>query len=443
MDQRQNIKIYTVNKVYVLFGGNTAERQVSVMSGTNVWLKLQGSKKYDASPFFLAPDMTVYALPYTFALSHTVEEIWHNCQKAVTINARLKSYITDIRSKLRLPAILQNDNAIHTMPLSKFIAMAKRNNAFVFIGLHGGMGEDGRLQQMLDDAGVIYTGSGPAASALCIDKSKTTECLAKTKLEAQGLPKISIDLNKTTETEGQLIWHQAIEQFKKISDTFIIKPRCDGCSAGVVRLYSAADLSTYIRLLRQKVTYIPSDTLTHQSNIVEISPETGTEFILEPFIETDDLLIEGSKLKHTVTTGWLELTIGVLETHGHYHALNPSITIAQSHILTVEEKFQGGTGVNLTPPPTNVISSKQTKYIRTSLEKVAKTLGIQNYARIDLFFNHKTDQIVIIEANSLPALTPSTVIYHQALAENPPIPPRQFLEQLIEGALCKHTSKQF
>jgi D-alanine-D-alanine ligase-like ATP-grasp enzyme len=69
-----------MKKVYVLFGGNTAERQVSVMSGTNVWLKLQGSQKYDASPFFLTPDMTVYPLPYTFALSHTVEEIWNKCK---------------------------------------------------------------------------------------------------------------------------------------------------------------------------------------------------------------------------------------------------------------------------------------------------------------------------------------------------------------------------
>jgi D-alanine-D-alanine ligase-like ATP-grasp enzyme len=319
------------------------------------------------------------------------------------------------------------------MTLNEFIAMAKRDDAFVFIGLHGGIGEDGRLQQMLDDTGVAYTGSDPAASAICMDKSKTAECIAQAKLEAQGLPKIQINLNDNLDAER--IWDQAIDQFKSISGTFIIKPRCDGCSAGVVRLYSAADLDMYIRLLQQKVAYIPSDTLTHQPNIVEISPETGTDFILEPFIETDDLIIEGSELKHIVTTGWLEFTIGVLETHGKYHALNPSITIAQSHVLTVEEKFQGGTGVNLTPPPTEIISSKQVQHIRTSLEEVAKTLGIKNYVRIDLFFNHKTEQIIIIEANSLPALTPSTVIYHQALAENPSIPPRQFLEKLIEGAL--------
>ncbi|MEK7654708.1 MAG: hypothetical protein AAB323_00420 [Pseudomonadota bacterium] len=422
-----------MKKVYVLFGGNTAERQVSVMSGTNIWLKLQGSKKYAASPFFLAPDMTVYPLPYTFALSHTVEEIWHNCKEAAAINARLQPYVDRIRERLGLlPLILGKDAVPTPVSLKKFIAMAKADNAFVFIGLHGGMGEDGRLQQMLDDASVSYTGSGPIPSAVCMDKSKTAEILKQTKSNAQGLSKININLNDSQNAET--IWSQAEKKFQGFSDTFIIKPQRDGCSAGVVRLYSAADLDTYIRLLKQKVLYIPSDTLTHQPNIVEISPEAGTNFILEPFIETDVLLIEGTELKHTVTTGWLELTIGVLETAGQYHALNPSITIAQSHILTVEEKFQGGTGVNLTPPPITVISAQQTQDIRASLEKVAKILGIENYARIDLFFNHKTGQIIIIEANSLPALTPSTVIFHQALVESPPIPPRQFLEKLIENA---------
>jgi len=423
-----------LQKIYVLFGGNTAERQVSVMSGTNIWLKLQGSQKYKASPFFLTPDMKVCTLPYTFALSHTAEEILSNCQEATTIHERLAPYIANTRQRLGLEKSLHEiPNTLESVPLASFISIAKHDNAFVFIGLHGGMGEDGRLQQMLDEAGVAYTGSGPTASALCMDKLKTAECLEQAGSKAQGLPKISIDLRNSPDITA--IWNQALEKFKNISGALIIKPRSDGCSAGVVRLYSIDDFATYLHLLKKKVSYIPSDTLTNQPNIIEISPETGTEFILEPFIETDELQIDQATLKHKKTTGWLELTIGVLEKKETYYALNPSITIAQNHVLTVEEKFQGGTGVNLTPPPTSVVSTYQTQYIRKTLEDVAKILGIKDYVRIDLFFNHKTNQIIIIEANSLPALTPSTVIYHQALAENPPIPPRQFLEQIIDNAL--------
>ena len=69
------------------------------------------------------------------------------------------------------------------------------------------------------------------------------------------------------------------------------------------------------------------------------------------------------------------------------------------------------------------------------MQKVAKKLQIQNYARIDLFFNYLTEQIIIIEVNTLPALTPSTVLYHQALAEDPPISPKSLLEKLIDSQL--------
>ena len=65
--------------------------------------------------------------------------------------------------------------------------------------------------------------------------------------------------------------------------------------------------------------------------------------------------------------------------------------------------------------------------------EAAKALGIQGYGRIDLFVECKTGTIRVIEANTLPALTPSTVLYHQALAETPPIAPQELLIQLIES----------
>ena len=70
-------------KVYVLFGGGTSERQVSLMSGTNVWLRLREYPEYDVEPLLLEPtpigcqlDKTyVWHLPYAAVLRHTVEEV--------------------------------------------------------------------------------------------------------------------------------------------------------------------------------------------------------------------------------------------------------------------------------------------------------------------------------------------------------------------------------
>jgi D-alanine-D-alanine ligase-like ATP-grasp enzyme len=125
--------------------------------------------------------------------------------------------------------------------------------------------------------------------------------------------------------------------------------------------------------------------------------------------------------------------VGVLEENGKMEFLSPSITVAEQSILSVEEKFQGGTGVNITPPPKEIISQKNLNKVKNSVEKVAELIGIRGYARIDVFVQTATGNIIVIEINTLPGLTPSTVIYHQALAENPPIYPLQLLEIIIKN----------
>ena len=53
---------------------------------------------------------------------------------------------------------------------------------------------------------------------------------------------------------------------------------------------------------------------------------------------------------------------------------------------------------------------------------------------MDAFVNVTTGALLIIEINTLPALTPSTVLFHQALAEDPQIFPLQLLEKIIKNA---------
>jgi D-alanine-D-alanine ligase-like ATP-grasp enzyme len=47
--------------------------------------------------------------------------------------------------------------------------------------------------------------------------------------------------------------------------------------------------------------------------------------------------------------------------------------------------------------------------------------------------HRKTGAIMVIEVNTLPALTPSTVFYQQALEEKPSMYPRELLEKIIEN----------
>ena len=82
-------------RVNVIFGGATAERQVSVMSGTNVWLKLRQSQTFEPYPFLLDMEGEVWELPYSLTLNHTVEEIHENCLLAV----KMKSGTPDLEQR--------------------------------------------------------------------------------------------------------------------------------------------------------------------------------------------------------------------------------------------------------------------------------------------------------------------------------------------------------
>lgn len=428
-------KTHTKEKVNVLFGGATAERQVSLMSGTNIWLKLKQSKQYDPQPFFLDKDYNVWLLPYTFTLSHTVEEIYENCLNGPSIIERLKKNINVIRQKLKLDkSYIQK--APLKVALSEFLETYK--DRFLFLGLHGGFGEDGQLQAQCEEKGIEFNGSGSKASRICMNKAETG--IRVNSLQDPfiiSLPKQQICFNHKINFKE--FW-QKIES-KLEAPSFVIKPNHDGCSSGIVKLYGYEDLEKYSQFVFNKSICIPANTFKNQDNIIEMNHDVGAEYILEPYIETDTLSIEKGKLKYNQNKGWLELTVGVLEQNGKYHALNPSITVAEGAILSVEEKFQGGTGVNITPPPESLVSSKQLLKIKESVERVAEVLEVENYARIDIFFNVLTEVLIIIEANTLPALTPSTVIYHQGIAEVPSLSPMTFLEKIIELKRRSNKSK--
>ncbi|MBS3922924.1 MAG: hypothetical protein KGZ37_07260, partial [Nitrosarchaeum sp.] len=134
------------------------------------------------------------------------------------------------------------------------------------------------------------------------------------------------------------------------------------------------------------------------------------------------------------TIGILEKGLPASKAGKKLHALNPSITIAEGEVLSLEEKFQGGTGVNLTPPPKEIVSPKALANAKSLIEKLGEKIGLQGYARIDAFMNVKTGELSVIEVNTLPGLTPSTVLYHQGLAEDPQILPKELLELIIKNA---------
>jgi D-alanine-D-alanine ligase-like ATP-grasp enzyme len=319
-----------------------------------------------------------------------------------------------------------------------------RSSSSIFNVVHGGIGENGIIQAMCDEAGVVYNGCGAAASRLCMDKYETGRVISNLKNSAvSSAPKRLFALDEISDigkSEWSDVWSRLLRDLG--SKTVIVKPRGDGCSAGIVRLFTSEDFKRYCAFVLHQDQVIPPNTLTDQVAIVEMPSERIDYLICEPFIETDRVSVVDNQLLWKRVSDIVEVTVGVLGFKGKLRAMNPSITVASGNILSLEEKFQGGTGVNITPPPSQFVSPSVCAKIKRSIEIAGNALGIEGYARIDAFINRLSGEVIVIEANTLPGLTGSTVFFHQGLAEKVPLYPTELLERIMDLAFEVRGGKQ-
>jgi len=92
-----------------------------------------------------------------------------------------------------------------------------------FPALHGEFGEDGQLQQILEDRSLLYTGSGPAASRLAFDKIASKKLFA----EAGVATPAAIEFNADTDIQ------ELEKQLHQLADKFVVKPIRQGSSVGL------------------------------------------------------------------------------------------------------------------------------------------------------------------------------------------------------------------
>ena len=521
-------------KVYVLCGGETSERQVSLMSGLNTWLKLSKYADLDITPFLLAAPITsreshsaqfdemlqhrhqllefgcpeemlpdnlqphlvlkkgtntglalaqwkVWSVPYPGMLFHTVGEVDQFCEDRSTDGAHGNNHGSlqpvpqdDVGVTTYFEDNKELEDVVHgrledaelvglqqlkgkwkdsiKYNLSTFIEEAKQENAIVFLALHGGVGENGTIQQLLEDAGVRFTGSSSSACNVCMDKLITGDVINRFAVEGvKAAPKKVFLYNNMLSNSGcgqcaEENW--AVLESQLDSSTLCIKPSADGCSTGVAKLNNANDLKLYSAAVTGNMASIPENTLSEPHGQIALPDNAFCPFIVEPFIKTADIQIckkderditkEDSSCEELQLSGdsrWIEVTVGLIGKQGQMKALLPSITIREyGSILTLEEKFQGGTGINLTPPPSDVVSAAAIKTAQMRLELTAASLGLSGFARIDAFMHVDTAELIIIEVNSIPGLTPSTVLFQQAMAEDPPLFPEAFFRTIVDIA---------
>jgi D-alanine-D-alanine ligase len=230
---------------------------------------------------------------------------------------------------------------------------AIRDAEVVFLALHGGQGEDGTVQAVLDVAGVRYTGSGHLASALAMDKD-----LSKRILRDSGLAVPPWIMAPATAEQVE----------REIGFPCIVKPSREGSSVGLSLVRSAKDLDA----------------------AVEAARCYDREVMIETFVPGR------------------ELTVGIIGEN----AL-PVGEIRPAHeLFDYECKYTAGMADELFPAP---LEPEVARRAQGLAQRAHRALKLGGYSRID-FRADSNGAIFFLEANTLPGLTANSLIPKAARA---------------------------
>ena len=228
-----------------------------------------------------------------------------------------------------------------------------RDADVVFLGLHGGQGEDGTIQAMLDSVGVAYTGSGPLASALAMDKD-----LSKTLFHAAGV--------------GTAEWLMAPASDDVVERTLgypvVVKPSKQGSTVGLSVVREPAALQEAIATAYQY----------------------DDEVMLERFIPGR------------------ELTVGVLGDD----ALPAGEIFPKHEIYDYECKYTTGMASEEFPAR---VTPLEAAALQDQALRAFRALKLRGYARID-FRMDPSGALYCLEANTLPGLTELSLMPQAAAA---------------------------
>ncbi len=243
----------------------------------------------------------------------------------------------------------------------------------VFLALHGGSGEDGTVQAVLDMAGQAYTGSGHLASALAMDKD-----IAKRLFLAAGVP-----------TPQWLMAPATVEQVAaRVGFPCIVKPNQQGSTVGLSLVREPAELAA----------------------AVAVAEAYDREVMVEAYIPGR------------------ELTVGILA--GEALPVGEIIPLT-GEIFDYQAKYQAGGADEIFPAD---ISQADAGAIQALALKAHEALKLSGYSRVDFRFD-PAGHFWCLEANTLPGLSAASLLPRAAAAAGMDFP--ELCERICELALAQ------
>jgi D-alanine-D-alanine ligase len=258
--------------------------------------------------------------------------------------------------------------------LASVLAAAKPD--VVLNALHGEWGEDGRVQGILDVLDVPYTHSGVLASALAMDKAK-----AKSVLGEAGIPL----------AKGRLMDRRDAAADHPLEPPYVVKPNAQGSSVGVF--------------------------------IVRPGENRPPEALLDPdWSLGDDVLVE------EFIPG-RELAVAVMGERG---ALAVTEIVTDREFYDYDAKYAEGGSRHVVNPPD--LPADIDARARVLAEQAHAALGCRGITRTDFRWDPATDRLIVLEVNTQPGMTPTSLAPEQAAAVG--ITFNELVAWMLEDASC-------
>jgi len=311
-------------RIAVLFGGTSEERDVSIASAAQI------------IPALRALGHEVHAVDTATGRLQPPEEQRLLASRVATAPPS-STAIEQVRAR-----------AINLSPANFDI----RTTDVVFLALHGGAGEDGRIQALLDLASMAYTGSNPIASAAAMDKD-----LAKRLFRFAAVPT----------ADWLMAPAQAADVDEALGWPVVVKPSKQGSTVGLTVVRCAAELEAAVQVARA----------------------FDDEVMIEKFIPGR------------------EFTVGILD----QQALPVGEIITPGEVFDYQSKYQQGGAREVFPAQ---IPAAETTQLQDYALRAHRALKLGAYSRID-FRRDAAGHFWCLEANSLPGMT-STSLLPQAAA---------------------------
>lgn len=242
----------------------------------------------------------------------------------------------------------------------------------VYMALHGDCGENGAIQALFDEHGIRYTGTGAKGCAQAMDKWLTKQIFRK-----HGIPT----------PDGVLLHRDAPIPHETLPMPCVVKPCCGGSSIGVSIVKDPADLDRALALA----------------------------FSVEPTVLVENY-IQGRELSCGILGDQKLPLIEIIPYEGFYDYQN---------------KYQANGAREITPAE---VPAPLTEKIQSIAYRGFLALELSVYARLD-FLLTASGEVYCLEANTLPGMTPTSLLPQEAQAAG--IPYAELCDRIIRLSLEK------